>query len=236
MFYLTLYKENRGYLSEDKHTERRTFSGVMKYVENRKEVLDREMTGSVDRRSEPDCIEHGERMQNRGYMEHVNHMDHMEQNVWEALHMFRKLNIGSILPRLNKGEFVLMNGIYHVQKKIGSEHGVKMSELAEYTHALPPAVSRSIKALEKKGYVRRFVDQKDRRNTLVEITESGQEVLQESNAIMDEFIRRVFEKTDKEEMARLVRYIYQQYDLAKEELEKIRENQKKAQKATDEEA
>lgn len=80
------------------------------------------------------------------------------------------------------------------------------------------------------------MDQNDRRNTLVEITESGQEVLQESNAIMDEFIHRVFEKTDKEEMARLVSYIYQQYELAKEELEKIRESQKKAKEATDEEA
>ena len=142
-----------------------------------------------------------------GYMERIkaiDSMEDMEQNVWEALHMFRKLNIGSILPHLNKGEFVLMNGIYHVQKKIGSGHGVKMSDLAEYTHALPPAVSRSIKALEEKGYVRRFVDQKDRRNTLVEITKSGQEVLEESNEITNEFIRRVFEKTDKEEMARLV--------------------------------
>ncbi len=206
------------------------FSGVMKDVENRKEVPEQEMAGSVDCRGEAESIEHEEHMPYREYMEHVNHMDHMEQNVWEALHMFRKLNIGSILPHLNKGEFVLMNGIYHVQKKIGSEHGVKMSDLAEYTHALPPSVSRSIKALEQKGYVRRFVDQKDRRNTLVEITKSGREVLQESNAIMDEYIRRVFEKTDKEEMARLVRYIYQQYELAKEELEKIRESQKKEKK------
>ena len=58
-----------------------------------------------------------------GYMERIkaiDSMEDMEQNVWEALHMFRKLNIGSILPHLNKGEFVLMNGIYHVQKKIGS--------------------------------------------------------------------------------------------------------------------
>ena len=70
--------------------------------------------------------------------------------------------------------------------------------------------------------------QKDRRNTLVEITKSGQEVLDESNEITNEFIRRVFEKTDKEEMARLVSYIHQQYDLAKEELEKIRQSQKKA--------
>lgn len=154
--------------------------------------------------------------------------DYMERNVWEALHMFRKLNIGSILPHLNKGEFVLMNGIYHVQKKTGSEHGVKMSDLAEYAHALPPAVSRSIKALEEKGYVRRFVDQKDRRNTLVEITDSGQDVLQESNDIINDFIARVFRKTDREEMERLVNYIYQQYELAKEELEKIRQSQKKA--------
>ena len=174
--------------------------------------------------------EHSDFSDCRNHFKCMGQMDHMEQNVWEALHMFRKLNIGSILPHLNKGEFVLMNGIYHVQKKIGSEHGVKMSELAEYTHALPPAVSRSIKALEEKEYVRRFVDQKDRRNTLVEITEAGQEVLQESNDIMNEFIRRVFEKTDKEEMARLVRYIYQQYELAKEELEKIRESQKKVKK------
>ena len=174
--------------------------------------------------------EHSDFTDCKNHFGRMGHVDHMEQNVWEALHMFRKLNIGSILPHLNKGEFVLMNGINHVQKKIGSEHGVKMSELAEYIHALPPAVSRSIKALEEKEYVRRYVDQKDRRNTLVEITEAGQEVLQESNEIVDEFIRRVFEKTDKEEMARLVNYIYQQYDLAKRELEKIRESQKKEKK------
>ncbi len=192
--------------------ERRSFSRVMEDKENKENKEHSDFT---------DCRNHFDRM------------GHMEQNVWEALHMFRKLNIGSILPHLNKGEFVLMNGIYHVQKKIGSEQGVKMSELAEYIHVLPPAVSRSIKALEEKEYVRRYVDQKDRRNTLVEITEAGQEVLQESNEIMDDFIRRVFEKTDKEEMARLVNYIYQQYDLAKRELEKIRESQKKAKKATD---
>ena len=88
-----------------------------------------------------------------GYMERIKAIDSMEdmgQNVWEALHMFRKLNIGSILPHLNKGEFVLMNGIYHVQKKIGSEHGVKMSDLAEYTHALPPAVSQQYQSIGRK--------------------------------------------------------------------------------------
>ena len=47
------------------YTERRKLSGVMKYVENRKEVLDREITGSVDRRSETESMEHEEHMQYR---------------------------------------------------------------------------------------------------------------------------------------------------------------------------
>lgn len=72
------------------------------------------------------------------------------------------------------------------------------------------------------------MDQKDRRNTLVEITKSGQEVLDESNEITNEFIRRVFEKTDKEEMARAGELYSPAIDLAKEELEKIRQSQKKA--------
>lgn len=84
--------------------ERRSFSRVMEDKENKENKEHSDFT---------DCRNHFDRM------------GHMEQNVWEALHMFRKLNIGSILPHLNKGEFVLMNGIYHVQKKIGSEQGGK---------------------------------------------------------------------------------------------------------------
>ena len=216
-----IVQQNQGTSFIGEYLERRNFSGVMEEKEDKKQKNDRTCSGFSG------CM--------NGF-EHTEQEGHMEQNVWEALHMFHKLNIGSILPHLNQGEFVLMNGIYHVQKKKGSSDGVKMSELAEYAHALPPAVSRSIKALEEKGYVRRLVSQKDRRNTTVQITESGQEILQESNDIVNEFIRRVFEKTDKEEMARLVRYVQHQYKLAKEELEKIRESQKKAKKATEENA
>lgn len=153
-------------------------------------------------------------------------MEHSGTNIFEALHLFRKLNIGSILPHLCKSEFVLMNGIYHVQMKTGSEHGVKMSELAEYAHALPPAVSRSIKALEERGYVRRFVDEKDRRNTMVEITDEGQTVLQESNDIINDYMNRVFERINQEELARLIQYINETYEVAREELKKIQESQR----------
>lgn len=163
-------------------------------------------------------------------------MESSEQNIFQALNMFRKLNIGSILPHLCKGEYVLLNGIYHVEKKMGAEHGVGISELTEYMHALPPAVSRTIRTLEQKGYVRRFVNEKDRRNTMVEITESGQRILQESNDIVNDFTGRVFARTDKEELARLIRYINETYMLATEELKKIQETQRREKSGKQDEA
>ena len=74
------------------------------------------------------------------------------------------------------------------------------------------------------------------RNTSPEIAEAIFEVAKYDEKLAekiwedgnDEVLTLAFEKTDKEEMARLVSYIHQQYDLAKEELEKIRQSQKKA--------
>ena len=86
----------------------------MENAKDKKEEQTKNADTSAAREMRPSCA---------GYMERIKAIDSMEdmgQNVWEALHMFRKLNIGSILPHLNKGEFVLMNGIYHVQKKISS--------------------------------------------------------------------------------------------------------------------
>ncbi|MFR5701331.1 MAG: hypothetical protein ACLUD0_05340 [Eubacterium ramulus] len=105
----------------------------MKYVENRKEVLDREITGSVDRRSETESMEHEEHMQYRECMEHVNHMDHMEQNVWEALHMFRKTEYRKHSAASEQRGICADERHLSCAEEIGSEHGVKMSDLAKYT-------------------------------------------------------------------------------------------------------
>ena len=40
---------------------------------------------------------------------------------------------------------------------------ITSSELAAKTKTLPPAVSRTLRGLEEKGYVERTVDKKDRR-------------------------------------------------------------------------
>ena len=134
------------------------------------------------------------------------------------------LNVYSVCERITGFEEAVSKGAFEVVKRI--ETGNDVSGLKQQV-AQVLAQNPDLDAIM-------CGDDQMAEQVREAITEAGQEVLQESNEIMDDFIRRVFEKTDKEEMARLVNYIYQQYDLAKRELEKIRESQKKAKKATDE--
>lgn len=159
------------------------------------------------------------------------------RRLWEAMHLFHKLNVASILP-VSKAEFLILNGISG--QKVPNPldlpqevtQGVRMSELAGLLHILPPAASRSIKSLEEKGYVRRYVNAKDRRNTMVEITEEGKAVFEEANRILDDFIVRVFAQTDKEKLEELIVFIEQQYTVASEELRKIRADQQDEKKGS----
>lgn len=50
-----------------------------------------------------------------------------------------------------------------LSRSVGENGKITSSELAAKTRTLPPAVSRTLRGLEEKGYVERSVDKKDRR-------------------------------------------------------------------------
>lgn len=57
----------------------------------------------------------------------------------------------------------------------GGDGKITISELAAKAGVLPSAISRTLRGLEEKGYIVRNVNQKDRRNTYVELTAKGEE-------------------------------------------------------------
>lgn len=146
------------------------------------------------------------------------------RELMEAMHMFHRLNISLILPHLSKNEFYMMRGIQHMEQQAQEQElpGIAMSKLAKMVHALPPAVSRTIKSLEERGYVERYVSRKDRRNTMVRLTEEGKEVVAESRKIMEAFAERVFAQTDEEELKRACAYFRSLYETADEEIKKMK--------------
>lgn len=148
-------------------------------------------------------------------------------NLLQATHMFHRLNIGSILPGITQSEFAVLMVIERSRDDCESSgHGMWVSRLVEETRALPPAVSRTLKNLEERGYVVRSVSEKNRRRAYVELTESGRGVLQESKKILNTFAENAFSQTDEEELKRVCAYLHQLYGAASREIEKLKCRQK----------
>lgn len=65
-----------------------------------------------------------------------------------------------------------------------------MSELARHKGVGLPTISKSVEMLVRKGWVERWVDKSDRRQTLVRLTTSGRTVLAESRARLEEMLEQ----------------------------------------------
>lgn len=79
----------------------------------------------------------------------------------------------SAVRDINFSEYVLMHEI--------AENRSDLTSIREYLSITKSAVSQMLRSLEKKGYLTRRIDLKNRRCIVVELTESGREVLQEKS-------------------------------------------------------
>ena len=63
-----------------------------------------------------------------------------------------------------------------------------MSELARHKGVGLPTISKSVDMLVRKGWVERWIDKTDRRQTLVRLTADGRRVLADSRAHLEELL------------------------------------------------
>ena len=96
---------------------------------------------------------------------------------------------------------------------------ITSSELAAKTKTLPPAVSRTLRGLEEKGYVERNVDKKDRRNTYISLTEKGWKKGEEVRDRMQDFGCSVMSQLKEEDIDQLVAYLDRIYEIAEKEID-----------------
>lgn len=92
----------------------------------------------------------------------------------------------SAVKDISLSEYVLMREI--------AENRSNLTSIREYLAITKSAVSQMLRSLEKKGYLIRRADARNRRSVVVELTESGKAVLREKS---DEFCAR-YEEVAKE--------------------------------------
>lgn len=142
-------------------------------------------------------------------------MEELYEEWFQSMGQFRKLRILDMFPKISELDYYVMAAIFDKEK----EKKITISEVAAKTHALPQAVSRTLRGLEEKGYVERMVNQKDRRNTYVELTEEGRYVAEKTRHVMSDFGCAVMSQVDEEDMRRMITYMNNIYHIAEKEIQ-----------------
>ncbi|NLD11135.1 MAG: MarR family transcriptional regulator [Clostridiales bacterium] len=145
-------------------------------------------------------------------------MNDEQKDFLETMHAFGKLNFGLLMPKMNPGDARLLSiiGRYYDRHPEGT---MKVSDLVRRMPAPPPAISRGLKCLEGKGYIQRVTDPKDRRNTLVYMTDEGRKCSDEINHTMMEYFDAIFARMDKLDLASMTVLMRKMLNIAEEELD-----------------
>ena len=80
---------------------------------------------------------------------------------------------------------------------------VRLTELAERANITQQAMGKLVKEMERVGYVKRHVDETDKRAKIIELTELGKTLVVDSMEIVDEVIAEYTESLGAEGMREL---------------------------------
>lgn len=129
------------------------------------------------------------------------------QQLLESMAQLKKLHHRtSFAYGINRTEFFTLRSIEAGIRKSGA-CGLRMSELGRLHDISPPAISQMVKALEKKGYVRRSTSEEDRRVVYVSLTAEGKEILSKTSRDMLLFSQRIMESLSLEDMEALTKLL-----------------------------
>lgn len=134
-----------------------------------------------------------------------------------TIHRFRQDRNWHWAGGLTQAEFYALYQIHeHMQSHPGAR-GVYVSALAGRVRVSPPAVSRMLRGLERRGLVDRAVDRADRRNTYVMLTPAGEAARRDTIRQLNDYICQVLERMGREDMETLIRLWNRLADVMTEE-------------------
>lgn len=127
------------------------------------------------------------------------------EDKYKLAEQFRRMHqIMASLPGragLSHGEFCIMNIIRN------GRNDITVSEIAAALDVTPPAVSRSLKLMEKRGLILRETDTVNRRNTIVRLTGEGSGILDRARSEIDSITEMVNKEMGAERINQLHRLI-----------------------------
>lgn len=138
------------------------------------------------------------------------------KKIFDTFFLFKQLNVSAMMPDISRGEFGVLTAIERSEQERGGKANV--SDIVDMSHCSASAVSRTMRGLEQKGYIKRSVDENDRRNTSVVMTESGVAVLNETERIMDNFLEAVLDEMNYKDLEKMNHELLKLYEVCEKEI------------------
>lgn len=111
-------------------------------------------------------------------------------------------------------EFVLMKAIE--DNTLDSNENIQISDIQKYLFITKAAVSKMLGVLEKKGYVNRDIDQKNRRKLIITLTPKGKDVLKHTDKSFDDLLAKVISELGADDTKQFARIINRLADILKD--------------------
>lgn len=124
------------------------------------------------------------------------------KEIIKSMHVFNREHRNQIQKIMeSEGLFYGQLPILEAVKSMGC---CTQKEIVNALQVTPPSVATSVKRLVKKGYLAKKTDEKDQRNTLITITDSGNLKAKACRRKFDEMDQRVFEALSDEECETII--------------------------------
>ena len=116
----------------------------------------------------------------------------------------KTLPIGKLITMISRGHTIYLNhhledyGInasqLHLLFEISHQKNINQEKIATRCNINKGAVARSIRKLEEKGLVTRQIDDANRRQNIISLTDKGEETLTESINLLKKWEKEVFDQ------------------------------------------
>lgn len=108
-------------------------------------------------------------------------------------------------------ELVVLNRLF--SNDCANGNSMCMSDIQNNLYISKPAVSQILNSLERKGYINRYIDTRDRRKIIVTATPAAEEVLEKSQTALDSKMERILSEFGEDNMIKLINQLATLYEI-----------------------
>lgn len=122
----------------------------------------------------------------------------MVQRLFNMTTQFNRMTVKKSQSLIPKSEYFLISLLLKHYRD--NESLLTSRDIANLIHVSSPAISRTVKSLVQKGWIKQIDNPEDRRNIFLEVTEEGKEVFDQTFKAMDSALEEIFKEFSEQEI------------------------------------